>query len=319
MSAATRSREAVILATDDSTRETRGRLGGITGNFYNGAAGKVTSGINIQVLMAVIGDGVKNIILDARIVLPKQEGKGRPPMKRSHWFIDRVEELERHLRRDRLSLHGVIASVDSAYATKKVREMLDRFKMSLVSGVHRGRLLSISLQENVTVTAKGGILLDLWFDALQNRLKSLSGEPGVEYLRGIFDSKALGRIVVMARQTEKERKFYFSTNPTMKAITIHHAVVRRWRIERVFWCLKLEIGWKQIRDQGKAKIMARIFFGLVIYQALIDTAKGAKVSTGEIYRTLRRTRQFVTPEILNGSAFSWRKTDESVPAQRIAA
>ena len=62
---ATRSREAITIVTDDSTRETRGDLGGITGNFYNGAAGKVTSGINLQGFMVVIGEGKENIILDA--------------------------------------------------------------------------------------------------------------------------------------------------------------------------------------------------------------------------------------------------------------
>lgn len=61
----------------------------------------------------------------------------------------------------------------------------------------------------------------------------------------------------------------------MKAITVHRVAVRRWRVERVFWSLKFELGWKQIRDHSEQKAMARIFPGIVVYQALIDIAKGS--------------------------------------------
>lgn len=132
-SASTRSREAVTLVTDDSTRETRGNLVGITGNFYNGAAGEVTSGINLQGLMAVIGDGKENIILDVRIVLPRPIGRGRPPLKRTDWFIELIETLESRLRSEGLTLAGCIASVDSAYGTQWVKEALSRIRVPVVS------------------------------------------------------------------------------------------------------------------------------------------------------------------------------------------
>lgn len=318
-SAATRSREAVTLVTDDSTRETRGYLGGITGNFYNGAVGKVTSGINLQGLMAVIGDGKEVILLDARIVLPLKVGGGRARLKRTTWFAHRIRDLEMRLRREGLTLRRVIASVDSAYATRVVKEALDHVKMPMVSQVHSGRKLSGVLYGRFRTRGWAGLFLALWYWLREDHLKPLSGAPGVEYLRGVFISKALGKIVVMARKTGGERKFYFSTDPSMKAITIHRAVVRRWRMERVFWSLKLEIGWKNIRDHAGPKVMARIFLGLVVYQALIDTARGAKVSTGEIYRTLRRNRHLIASGIIDGSAFSWGSSAEPVPEQGVAA
>jgi len=318
-SSATRSREAVTLITDDSTRETRGELGGITGNFYNGAVGKVTSGINLQGFMAVIGDGKENIILDARIVLPRPIGRGNPPMKRTDWFVARVEELEAQLCSEGLSLCGCIVSVDSAYGTKKVKAALAKIHVPLVSQVHSGWKVSGTLYGNFRVTSWAGLFLALWYWLREDQIKPLTGAPGVEYLRGVFRSKPLGEIAVIARKTEQERKFYFSTDPTMKAITIHRAAVRRWRMERVFWSLKLEIGWKQIRDHTGRKIMARIFLGLVVYQALIDTAQGAGVATGGIYRALRRNRHLIARGILNGSAFSWGLPNEPVLDQRVAA
>lgn len=318
-SPATRSREAVTLVTDDSTRETRGYLGGITGNFYNGAAGKVTSGINLQGLMAIIGDGKENIILDARIVLPKPIGRGRPPMKRTDWFIERIENLETMLQSEGLSLAGCIASVDSAYGTQRVSAALARIRVPLVSQMHSGRVLSGVLYSHLEMSCSAGLFLALWYWLQEDLLKRMSGEPGVEYLRGCFRSKSLGNIVVLARKSGQERKFYFSTDPTMKAITIHRAAVRRWRMERVFWCLKLELGWKQIRDHSEQKVMARIFLGIVVYQALVDTAKGSGVATGEIYRALRRNRHLITRGILDGSAFSWGQSYEPVPGQQIAA
>lgn len=316
---ATRSREAVTIVTDDSTRETRGDLGGITGNFYNGAAGKVTSGINLQGLMVVIGEGKENIILDARIVLPKPIAQGRHPLRRTDWFIARMEELEAQLRREGLSLAGSIASVDSAYATRSVREALDTIGITLVSQVHSGRKLHGELFGGFQVRGWAGLFLGLWYWLHQDQLKPLSGAPGVEYLRGHFTSEPLGKIVVFARKTEHERKFYFSTNPRMKAITIHRATIRRWRMERVFWSLKLEVGWKQMRDHTGRKVMARIFLGLVVYQALIDTAQSAKTVPGEIFRVLRRNRHLIASGIVNGSAFSWGLSDEPVLEQGVAA
>jgi hypothetical protein len=318
-SKATQSREAVTLITDDSTRETRGDLGGITGNFYNGAAGKVTSGINLQGLVAVIGDGKEVIILDARVVLPMPIGPGKPPLKRTDWFVVRIEELESQLRSEQLSLRGTIASVDCAYATRKIKAALSKIHVPLVSQVHSGRKLSGTLWGKFRVRCWAGLFLAVWYWLHEEQMKPMSGDPGVEYLRGIFTSKSVGRILVLARQTANERKFYFSTDLKMKAITIHRAVTRRWRMERVFWSLKLELGWKQIRDQSSRKVMARIFLALVVYQALIDTAKGAKISTGEIYRTLRRNRHLIARGIVDGTAFSWGLPDEPVPHQSIAA
>ena len=108
--------------------------------------------------------------------------------------------------------------------------------------MHSGRTLSGTLHGWLKLSCRAGVFLSLWYWLHEDLLKPMSGEPGVEYLRGVFRSKSLGDIVVIARKSGQDRKFYFSTDPTMKAITIHRAAVRRWRMARVFWCLKLEIG-----------------------------------------------------------------------------
>jgi hypothetical protein len=78
-----RSRHPITLCADDFTRMARGTLGGWTGLFYCGAVKKVVSGVNIEVLAAVIGDGDEIIILAVRIVPPPPEGQGRPPLNQN--------------------------------------------------------------------------------------------------------------------------------------------------------------------------------------------------------------------------------------------
>lgn len=198
--------------------------------------------------MAVIGDGKENIILDARIVLPKPLDRGRPPMKRTDWFIERIENLKARLRSKGLSLAGCIALVDTAYGTQRVNAALARMHVPLVSQMHSSRVLSDVLNGQLMVSCSTGLFLTLWYWLQEDLLSTMSGEPGVEYLRGCFHSKSLGNIVVLARKSGRERKFYFSTDQSIKAIAIHRAAVRRWRMESVFWSLKLELGWKEIRN-----------------------------------------------------------------------
>ena len=73
---------------------------------------KVVSGVNTQILVAVIGDTSVVTILDARICLPKHTGSGAQPMLKNEWFTQSLERLESKLNQWGLSLNGCHVSLD---------------------------------------------------------------------------------------------------------------------------------------------------------------------------------------------------------------
>jgi hypothetical protein len=318
-SPATRSREQVILATDDSTEETRGFMAGLAGNFYNGALGKVTSGLNLQALCATIGDTGETILLAVRLVLPAPEEGGRRPMKRSEWFIKRMAELEEQARRSGTSLRGCIVSVDSAYASKAVKETLDQLALPLVTKLASSRKVAGFLVPGYFWETTASAFLKFWFFLHEERLRPMMGEDGVEYLRIVLKTRVYGEILVIGRRTPGEVKFLVSTDPLMKAKTVHRAAVRRWRLERFFWSLKQDLGLGDIHNQKSEVIMARLVLLCVLYQATLDTARKFSITPSQLIRALRRHPRITLHAILSGSAFSDYLDRRAVLDDRLAA
>lgn len=139
-----KSQEAVTIAVDDFTRKCRGKLGNLAQLWWSGAEKKVTNGISGEALIVVIGDGNKEdqvFILDYRMVLPHHDGRGAQPPKKTDWFFNRICDIEWALNQRDLSLSGCRASMDTAYATQDIKDMLDIFDIQMVSTLHPTRNL----------------------------------------------------------------------------------------------------------------------------------------------------------------------------------
>ena len=318
-SAATRSRERVFLSTDDSTEETRGFVPGITGTFYNGALGKVTTGFNIQAMAATIGSSGETILLEIRVVAPRSEGVGRPPRRRTDWFITKLLDLSDHLRRNGVTLAGTIVTVDSAYGTTAVKEAVDSLALPMVTKLPSSRRVAGRLCGNFFVKTTAAWFQDLWFFLHEDLLIPMDGEPDVAYRRTTIQTRTLGRVVLLARKTPGEVRFFVSTDPQMKAKTIHRAVVWRWRLERAFWSLKQDLGLGDIHNQTPEVVLVRVVAMAIVYQAVLETAHRFGMTPGQFLRVHRKHAHQVFREILTGSAFSWPVEGKPVRNERLAA
>lgn len=318
-SAATLSRLRVLLCVDDATEKTRGVLGKLASLIWSGADKKVVSGVNTQVLVAVIGDSTSGIVLDARIVLPPHTGAGIQPMLKNEWFIQSLQRLEANLKAWGLSLNGCHVSVDRAYASKEVFEALQSLHLPLISQVHAGWKLEGEALPDLTLKGKAAAVLNTWFRLNQDKLKPMGGEPGVEYMRTQMTSNSLGPILIVARKIGEDVKFLLSTDLNMKAITIHRDVRRRWKLERIFWDWKQRVGMGDVHQHTAEICMARWYQQIILVQALREAAKKCRVSLPEFIWALRREPNVIVARILSGNAYSLDIPLESVPVKQEAA
>ena len=318
-SPATISRQRVLLCVDDATEKTRGFLGSLASLIWSGADKKVVSGVNTQVLVAVIGDSSVVTILDARICLPKHTGAGVQPMLKNEWFTQSLERLESKLNQWGLSLKGCHVSADRAYASEEVLKVLKTMNLPLISQVAGGWKLEGEVLPGLTLVGKATPILKTWFRLNQDKLKPLAGEPGVEYIRTVMKAKSLGPILVVARKIGEEVKFLLSTDLTMKAVTVHRDSRRRWKLERVFWDWKQRVGMGDVHQHTAEVCMARWYQQIILVQAFRNAAKECRVSLPKFIWVLRREPNVILDRILSGSVFSLDVPPETVPVEREAA
>lgn len=303
-----KSQEAITIAVDDFTRSCRGKLGKLAQLWWSGADKKVTTGISGEALVAIIGDGSKEdqvIILDYRLVLPHHDGRGAQPLKKTVWFFNRVCDIEWALNKLDLSLDGCRASMDTAYATQDIKEMLNIFGIQMVSTLHPTRNLITGVFWKlipIPVKLPAGMFCWLWYYLNNEKMKKMDGESDVYYIRKEVKTNSFGKVVLIALNDKGVVRFHFGGNPKMKTKTIRNTAHRRWKLERVFWSLKQEVGINfhhQKPERGKT----RWFLAIITQQALLITAKRFGVSTGKVYREIRRNPQLLLQEICTGITF----------------
>lgn len=130
----------------------------------------------------------------------------------------------------------------------------------------------------------------------------MDGEIDVYYLRKAVQTNSFGKVVLVALNDEGVVRFHFGTNLKMMTKTVRNTAKRRWKLERVFWSLKQEVGgdFHHLKpERGKT----RWFLAIITHQALLITAKRYGVSTGKVYRKIRRNPQLLLQEIGTGSIF----------------
>ncbi|MBF0543042.1 MAG: transposase [Candidatus Riflebacteria bacterium] len=318
-SAATKSRQQVIICVDDLAEKTRGILGGLSLICWNGGEKRVLQSVNSQLMVAVVGDTGKVILLDTRFVLPEHEGAGKQPGKKTEWFLESIQRLNESLKRFGVSLKGCIVSVDSAYAFKGICDLLREWKVPLVSQVHGGRVIQGFVAPGFELRGIAKPILETWIRLNQDNWKKMENETDVEYLRTTMESNKLGRIAIIARRNPHGVKFLFSTEVSLKAKTIHRAIRRRWKLERVFWDWKQRAGMEDIHFHDKEACLASWYRQLILIQALKDVAFHNRISVGELCRNLKLNSQEIFNEILHENAFSLDETSSSGPVQREVA
>lgn len=318
-SPATRSRGRVTLAGDDFTSRRRGCLDGLTYFWWNGGQKRITLGLSIQVLAAIIGDGDDVIIIDVRLVVPPHDGPGAPPAKKTDWMAMAIDRLRRDLERAGLDFSQCVGSVDQAYLSPSLLEVAEAADLPLVSTMPMQRRMSGAIGPVFRFAGSAAFCHAWWLRIEGVSLRRMAGEPGLHYLRKIVDVPSIGEVVLINARKDGEDAVLFSTETSMKTVTIVRAARRRWHLEKVFWNLQQNLGIGSVRHTDRFKILARIHFLLILHSAVRRTAKRCRETFGEICRNLHRHRMSIIRQLCSDSGLSDPRPRESVPKLGLAA
>lgn len=309
-----RSRHPITLAADDFTRTARGEVGGWQGLFYSGAKHGVVQGINIEALVAVIGDGDEVLILDVRIVPPSSAGPGRPALNQNQWLRRALRQLNAWLCSHGTNLKGCNLSVDAAYVSP------DNVESALSMGIHMVGKLSVN--RKVVGKVWGVVIAPAQYfaaiDILLNpqRCHDLRGEEGVEFQRHHVYVKSLKIDVLMVSFIHgKDLLLYFSTNQNMKTITLRNVIRYRWQLERLFWILKQDIGVGDIHHHKENRVETRIYLQFILAQVTRDAAAVFHCTPKDIVRAIRRSPTRLLIELGFPSAFA--EADDLGPVREV--
>lgn len=313
------SRHAITICVDDFTRTARGDLGGWTGFFYSGAEGRVVHGINMEVLVAVIGDGDEVILLDVRIVPPAHEGPGRRPDTRNDWFRKRLLGLVTYLATRGLRLQGCYLSVDAAYVSAKTVETARDLGVPMVSKLAANRTIEGNVWRKVRLQSPAWVFGAISAAVNEHAFKPMRGEIHTTYFRHTVSSETLGDILLVTFRRDDDIALYFSTDPAMKAITLRNIIRYRWQIERVFWVLRQDLGIGDIHHHRPERVAARHYLLFILAQAIRDCANAFNCSPKDILRDIRRHAYLLPRRIGIPCAFVPLDLHESASAQAEAA
>ncbi|MEW5995202.1 MAG: hypothetical protein AB1744_12530 [Candidatus Zixiibacteriota bacterium] len=319
MSASTRSRNWVTLAGDDFTSRRRGNLDGMTYFWWNGGQKRVTLGLNIQVLAAILGDGDDVLILDVRLVVPPHDGPGAPPSKKTDWMAAAIDRLGRDLQREGLDFSDCVGSVDQAYIGPSLRATLEKHHLPLVSTLPLQRRVEGTLVPGVVVNARGHDWHRWWVKLNEDSLRPMQGEEGVTYIRTTVDVPSIGQVVMINIRKDGDDAVIFTTGLSMKAVTALRVARRRWHLERVFWNLQQNLGIGGVRHTAGPKVLARVYFLMLLHSAIRRVAKRHRLSIGDLCKVLHRHRLAIIAELRSGSAFSCGNLPRPVPPEGLAA
>ncbi len=313
-----RSRHSITLCADDFTRTTRGDVGGWSGIFYSGAEGGVVTGLNIEVLCAVIGDGLEVIILDVRIVPPKPVGSGARPLSQNQWLRRALRNLNCFLTTQGIDLKGTTLAIDAAYVSKENVALAKDLGIHMVSKLSANRKVTGNADGLFTGLVGQYAGLSLFLN--HRNWRPLRGEDGVEYQRNIAIVPSLdSQVLLVTFIRERDFAVYFSTNVNMKTITLRNITRYRWQLERIFWILKQDIGIGDIHHHKETRVEARIYLHVILAQVTRDTAAIFRCSPKDIVRSIRRTPDLVLHQLGFPSAFATALSPETVPQVRHAA
>lgn len=312
-----RSRHPITFAADDFTRAARGALGDWVGLFYSGAKKGVTTGINIEALVAVIGDGDEVILLDIRIVPPASDHAGRPPLNHNEWLRRALRDLNSWLVAQRENMRGCTLSVDAAYVSPDNVALIKDLGMTMVAKMSARRRVQGTIWGKVTAPANIFAGISLLLDC--RRIRELRDEDTGFIRNTVWVESLKASVLMVTFFNDSQALTYFSTNLGMKTITLRNLIRYRWQLERIFWILKQDIGIGDIHHHRGNRVEARIYLHFILAQVTRDAAVVFDCSPKDIMRNIRRSPDLILHKLGFPSAFASCHSSNPVPHVPLAA
>ncbi|MFZ2959040.1 MAG: transposase [Candidatus Ozemobacteraceae bacterium] len=313
-----KSRHFITLCADDCTRSVRGCLGNWSGFFYSGAEKGVVKGLNIEVLCAVIGDGLEVIILDVRLVPPDPVAGGRRSLNQNQWLRRGLLQLCTFVNGQGTNLAGCALCVDAAYVSPDNVALTKELQIHMVSKLAANRKVTGDADGSFTGLVPAFAGLALFVNPRKGRV--LRGEKGVEFQRNtVYVSSLESKVLMVTFIHEKDFLVYFTTNLGMKTITLRNILRYRWQLERIFWILKQDIGIGDIHNHKENRVETRVYLHVILAQAARDVAGVFKCSPKDILRDIRKSPDRILRALGFPSAFADELLVCSVPPAPLAA
>ncbi|MBF0503109.1 MAG: transposase [Candidatus Riflebacteria bacterium] len=313
-----KSRHFITLCADDCTRTARGCLGEWCGLFYSGAEKGVVNGLNIEILCAVIGDGLEVIILDVRLVPPDPRAGGRHSLNHNQWLRRSLRQLSTFVKIQGATLAGCALSADAAYVSPENVALTKELQMHMVSKLSANRKVTGDADGSFTGLVPDFAGLAIIVNPRISRL--LPGDKDVEFQRNIVYVPSLECEVLMVTFIyERDFLVYFSTNLRMKTITLRNILRYRWQLERIFWILKQDIGIGDIHNHKENRVETRVYLHVILAQAARDAAGAFKCSPKDILRDIRKSPDRILHLLGFPSTFAEELLVSSVPPVPLAA
>lgn len=288
-----RSRKCITICADDFARTVCGDFGGFAHPCYSGAEKRAVKGLRTRALIAVIGEGSEQIILDVHVVPPKSSGPGRPRYSEGEWLIASLKRIESQLNDYGLSVKGCYLSVDSSYAAGYVLQAANELGLKLVSEIKGS--LKVCWQDILWLPA------NLYFFVVEtlckNKFRSLPGETDTQYYRHRTRIRVYGNVLTVLMRIGGETKRFFSNDVSIKSITIRRVARRRWQLEQVFWNLKQLLGLPGIHNQRRNRVLVRIYLCFILAQAIKDCSGKLNITMRKLHKILERNPQMLIKKI----------------------
>jgi len=312
-----RTRHPITFAADDFPRAARGALGDWVGIFYSGAKKGVTTGIDIEALVAVIGDSEEVILLAIRIVPHPAEHAGRPPLNQNEWLRPAFWHLHSWLFTNGADLRGCPISVAAANVSPANVALVTDFRMTMVAKMSARRKVTGKILG--VVTAPSNVFAGISLILTSHRIGALHDED-VGFIRNRVWVESLNTSVLMDTFfDDHEALTYFSTNMGLKTITLKKIIRYRWQLERIFWILKQDIGIGDIHHHRENRAEARIYLHFILAQVTRDAAAAFGCSPKTIMRNIQRSPGLALSRLGLPSAFANGRSPSSVPHEPLAA
>ena len=283
-SASTQSRWPWRWVVDDSVFRKYGQHFRLVGRWWSGQYQRTVPGIDVVLLLVVIGDGNLIIPVDFAIRRPNPKGLGRRCQNKLNLTQKMLDERLAAFANRGVTLPPPMVVADSWFSDSKwMRHVADTHQGTLL--VQGKRSYTFTLPDGRKVNGAALVKADNW--AWQRSLHAL----GCRYVRLRAHSRTYGQVLLIVVDKPGEKPFYLiSMSLTIAVTRLIRAWTQRHWIEQTFRLLKhllaTEACQARSEDAYYGHFVLRLMAGFVLFYTSRFIFKG-HVTMEEMVFTLK--------------------------------
>jgi len=293
MSDATKSRHKVTLIIDSTTLLKLAEKLGLVGVFWSGKLKRETSGIQLIVLYAVIGEVKHMIPLDMRIRRPDPEGSGRRCKEQPQLVMEMIKDLKTRCLAKGVDTNGWFIVMDSWYCSSDLQDKISQCGFFVII---EGKSNYVFYMGDESFNASGLSELVRWRD---------SNQRDIRYARCNVTSPTFGEVTIVLFEDESGLRYLIMKPNVISSVRIIVAYKLRWWIEEFFKICKSYLKIEKFQMVKEEEVYGHICLRMMCFLVVCHCAR--KVCRETIQRIVRKLNRYWFewfPQILGLQAFS---------------